>query len=121
MAELRLAGRPASPGFAEGVLFHLVEQTSTRLVTNDPIREAADLRLAILQATQAIGSLADQAYGEAVDILSFQIAMLEDDALSEGAFTAIENGVAADRALFQRGRGDERHRRLPSQAGERTF
>jgi phosphotransferase system enzyme I (PtsI) len=36
--------------------------------------------------------------GGAAEILGFQIAMLDDEALSEGAFQAIEAGVAADRA-----------------------
>ena len=101
MAELRLAGRPASPGFAEGVLFHLVERSVTRIATNDSSREAADLRRAIADAAQTIGALAEKSEGEAAEMLAFQVAMLEDDALSEGAFIAIEKGSAADQAWRQ--------------------
>lgn len=101
MAELRLAGRPASPGFAEGALFRLVERTVSRIASSDPSREADDLRRAISEAARAIGALADTAEGEAAEILAFQVAMLEDDALSEGAFVAIEQGAAADLAWRQ--------------------
>src|SRR5437667_5801053 len=36
--------------------------------------------------------------GEVADILEFQVALLEDDALAEAAYNAIAGGVAADQA-----------------------
>mgnify|MGYP003343736765 CR=1 FL=1 len=98
MAELRLAGRPASPGFAEGAVVRLVEQKSTRLPTGDSQREAHDLKQAIKDALASISTLADRAEGEAAEILGFQVAMLEDDALAEAAFASIAQGEAADQA-----------------------
>ena len=96
MAELRLAGRPASPGFAEGAVVRLVEQKSTRVPTGDSQREAQDLKRAIKDALSSISILADRAEGEAADILGFQVAMLDDDALAEAAFDSIAQGIAAD-------------------------
>ncbi len=98
MAELRLAGRPASPGFAEGAVVRLVEQKSTRVSSGDPQREADDLKQAIKNALSSISDLADRAEGEAAEMLGFQVAMLEDDALAEAAFESIAQGVAADHA-----------------------
>ena len=43
MAELRLAGRPASPGFASGPVVRLVEQKAHRVSSGDPAREADEL------------------------------------------------------------------------------
>lgn len=98
MAELRLAGRPASPGFASGPVVRLVEKKAHRVSSNDPTREAGDLKKAISDALLSISALADHAEGEAAEILGFQLAMLEDDALSEAAFQAIASGLAADQA-----------------------
>ena len=46
----------------------------------------------------AIAALAERAEGEAAEILGFQLAMLEDDALAEPAFQSIASGYAADQA-----------------------
>ncbi|MBM3636456.1 MAG: phosphoenolpyruvate--protein phosphotransferase [Alphaproteobacteria bacterium] len=98
MAELRLAGRPASPGFASGPVVRLVEKKVHRVSSNDPAREADDLKKAISDALLSISALADHAEGEAAEILGFQLVMLEDDALSEAAFQAIASGLPADQA-----------------------
>ena len=98
MAETRLTGRPASPGFADGVPVRLAERNARREVTGEPLREAADLRSAIAKVAAARAALADEADGEAAEILAFQAAMLEDDALSEAAFEAITSGMPADAA-----------------------
>ncbi|MEY4091897.1 MAG: phosphoenolpyruvate--protein phosphotransferase, partial [Pseudomonadota bacterium] len=98
MAELRLAGRPASPGFAEGAVVRIVEQKSTRIPTGDSQREAHDLKQAIKDALKSISSLADRAEGEAAEMLGFQVAMLDDDTLAEAAFESITHGEAADQA-----------------------
>jgi len=96
MAEIRLSGRPASSGFAEGQLYALPDKRVSRTATGDPALEAKALRDAIASATEALADLAGTADGDAADILSFQVAMLEDDALSEMAFAAIAEGTSAD-------------------------
>ena len=98
MAELRLAGRPASPGFASGPVLRLLEQKVNRVSTGDPLREAEELKHAIANALSSIAALAEHAEGEASEMLGFQLAMLEDDALSEAAFQSIALGQAADEA-----------------------
>jgi phosphotransferase system enzyme I (PtsI) len=98
MTEVRLTGRPASPGLAEGVVASSGFEAASREPTGDIDREAADLRAAIAAAARQVSALAAEADQEAADILAFQVAMLGDDALSEGAFDAIEAGVPADHA-----------------------
>ena len=49
-------------------------------------------------AVEALGELMAGSQGDAADILDFQIAMLEDDALSEPAFAAISTGTPGDDA-----------------------
>ena len=56
------------------------------------------MRAAIAAAVDDIGELIATAPGDAADILEFQVAMLEDDALTEPAFGAISGGVRADAA-----------------------
>src|SRR5690349_10790781 len=98
MGEIRLTGRAASPGLALGPLVLMEVAAPRREATDDPAHEAAALRGAIETATGALSSLAAASEGEAQDILSFQVAMLEDEALAEGAFHAIEAGIPADAA-----------------------
>ena len=98
MAESRRLGRPAAPGLAGGPVVVLAAAKATRTSTGDPQREGDELKAAIKAASADIVRLAMSSEGEAAEILGFQIAMLDDDALSEGAFHAIEAGVSADRA-----------------------
>jgi phosphoenolpyruvate-protein phosphotransferase (PTS system enzyme I) len=94
VAELRLTGRPASPGLALSRLFVLAE--TAHVAVNGPAddheQEAERLRTAIARAIKELEEVAGQAEEDARDILEFQIAMLGDDALSETAFTAIAGG-----------------------------
>ncbi len=64
----------------------------------DPAQEAAALQAAIEGATAEIAELIKTVQGEVADILEFQVAMLEDDALAEAAYDAISAGTAADQA-----------------------
>jgi phosphoenolpyruvate-protein phosphotransferase (PTS system enzyme I) len=98
MAELRLIGRVASAGFAAGPLVVLKGATRASRGAGDPAAEAKALRSAIALALDQLSELAARAEGEGADILAFQIAMLEDQALAEPAFTAIGPSIAADRA-----------------------
>jgi phosphoenolpyruvate-protein phosphotransferase (PTS system enzyme I) len=94
VAELRLTGRPASPGLALSRLFVLVdvERAAVSRTVENPEREAERLRGAITGAIEELEGVARQADEDARDILEFQIAMLGDDALSEAAFAVISNG-----------------------------
>jgi len=88
-------GRPASPGLAAGPLVFLDRPRSARSASGDPDRERADLEAAIADAAGAIRTLAEAAGGDAADILEFQVAMLEDEALTAPAFARILGGADA--------------------------
>jgi phosphotransferase system enzyme I (PtsI) len=94
VAELRLIGRPASPGLALSRLFVLAdaERPAASRPAEDPVREAERLRGAIAGAIVELEQVAGQADEDARDILEFQIAMLGDEALSEAAFAVISDG-----------------------------
>ena len=98
MPEARHRGRPAAPGFAAGRVVALSQAVGTGRSGGDPTQEAAALRGAMAQATADLAGLAAQAADDAAGILGFQIALLEDDALSAAAFAAIADGSAADAA-----------------------
>jgi phosphoenolpyruvate-protein phosphotransferase (PTS system enzyme I) len=98
VTEVHLTGRPASPGLAIGPVTVLTAAVAERSAVGDPAQEASALRAAIKAAAADITGLIATVQGEAVDILEFQVAMLEDDALAEGAYDAISVGVAADHA-----------------------
>ena len=98
MAEIHLTGRAASPGLAIGPVTVLTAAVARRTAIGDPAQEAAALKAAIEGATAEIAELIGTLEGEVADILEFQVAMLEDDALAEGAYDAISAGVAADHA-----------------------
>jgi phosphotransferase system enzyme I (PtsI) len=100
-ADIWHSGRAAAPGLAMGPLFELPETGTQRRAQGSAVQESDALRDAVAHAIAEIGRLQDRAEGEAVEILEFQIAMLGDDALSEGAFAAIDTGMAADAAWTQ--------------------
>ena len=98
MAEIHLTGRAASPGLAIGPVTVLTSGIARRTRVGDPTQEAAALQAAIEAATAAISALIETVQGDVADILEFQVALLEDDALAETAYDAISTGVAADQA-----------------------
>jgi phosphoenolpyruvate-protein phosphotransferase (PTS system enzyme I) len=99
MPEIRLSGRPASPGFARGRLFKLPPAgAATRVATGDPQAEEQALRQAIARALTDVSALAQAAEGEGADILSFQLALLSDEELYRGALDAIRAGDSAHEA-----------------------
>ena len=98
MTEIRLTGRAASPGLAIGPVTVLTATVASRRATGDPAREADALKAAIEGAIAEISELIATVQGEVADILEFQVAMLGDDALAEGAYDAIAAGLAADHA-----------------------
>lgn len=98
MSERRLVGKAAAPGLFSGPLQSLRAVATQRAATGDPAREAASLRKALAEAARQLSVLAERIGGNSADILGFQIALVGDEALSEGAFQAIETGAAADAA-----------------------
>jgi len=98
VTEIHLTGRAASPGLAIGPVAVLTVAVESRRTPGDPAQEAAALKAAIEGATTELAELIEAEQGEAADILEFQVAMLEDDALAEGAFAAISTGAPADQA-----------------------
>lgn len=100
MAEIRLHGRPASPGLAFSRLFVLAEADSgeSAHVAGDAAAEAERLRQAIHRATEQLEAVCESAAEDAREILEFQTAMLGDEALAEPALSAIADGAAAELA-----------------------
>jgi phosphotransferase system enzyme I (PtsI) len=98
VTEIHLTGRAASPGLAIGPVTVLMVAVERRTAIGDPAQETAALQAAIKGATAELADLVEAVQGEAADILEFQVAMLEDDALAEGAFDAISAGTPADHA-----------------------
>jgi len=99
VADLRIKGRRASPGFAAGeVVVVSAALVAARAPTGDPAREAEALEVAVNAAARELAALAGAAKGEEADIIGFQLALLDDSALIEPALAAIANGEPADSA-----------------------
>jgi phosphotransferase system enzyme I (PtsI) len=98
MAEIRCIGRAASPGVAIGTLYVLKALAEGNRSAGTPAEEQAALDAAIAGAKLALTELIATGEGAAVEILSFQLAMLEDDALTAPACAEIALGMPADRA-----------------------
>ena len=88
-------GRPAAPGVAAGPIFLVDRAASRRQPSGDATREISDLRAAIAAAVASIRAVARRERGDAADILEFQAAMLEDDALAVTAVERIAAGIDA--------------------------
>jgi phosphotransferase system enzyme I (PtsI) len=98
MGETRCTGRSASPGVAIGTLFILQSAVAGTRGAGAPAEEDAALSRALAAAGAELAVLIDQAEGEAAEILSFQVAMLEDEELAAPARAEIAGGIAADLA-----------------------
>lgn len=98
MARAELRGIPAAPGVAIGPLCRLGARARGVRAAGDPGAEAAALDAAIEGAIAELTALAARAGGDAADMIEFQVAMLEDDALCAPAHDAIARGAPADRA-----------------------
>jgi len=95
----RLTGEAASPGLLAGRIVTLRTLPGSVRRAGAPTAEKAALSAAIAKAVEELSLLmADAEDEDATEILAFQVAMLEDEALSEEAFLAIAEGVAADAA-----------------------
>jgi phosphotransferase system enzyme I (PtsI) len=83
---------------AEGVVAVLDAAKRSRRAAGTRSEEALALRQAISQALAEVVDLAENATGEAADILGFQVAMLSDDELARPALEAVEAGESATAA-----------------------
>src|SRR5262245_28078801 len=72
-----------------------------RRPAGDALAEAEALRQAIAKANAEVARIASGLTGEAKEMMAFQSALLDDPALSEGAFAAIARGDPADLAWGQ--------------------
>ena len=95
---VEIKGKPASRGIFAGPLVRIAREARTRIHSGSSASERAALSAAIADAIGELASLAEKIGGEAADMLAFQIAMLEDDALKAPAFGAIASGEVADAA-----------------------
>lgn len=96
---LRLSGLAASDGLFAGPVHHLTGQELTRESSGDPAHETEALRSAIADAQADLAQLASQLEDEeAAAIIGFQIALSEDDALTEPCWAKIDAGAPADAA-----------------------
>jgi phosphotransferase system enzyme I (PtsI) len=95
---LRLNGTIASRGFAEGPLQPLGAPMPVILTSGSPTLEAQALRDATARAIAELKELAAATRGPGAEMLEFQIAMLEDDALTGRTFESIASGVSAGTA-----------------------
>ena len=94
--ELRVRGRSAAPGFAQGPLFVIDDAPATadRRV-GAPGEELAALDAAIAAALEGLGRLVEGASGTPAEILGFQLAILGDEELAAPAREAIAAGRPA--------------------------
>lgn len=99
--ERRLSGLAASPGLAFGpaVTFRAVGEMRREKGAVASERQA--LADAVSASLAAVTALAESLEGEAAEIVGFQVALLEDEALTEAAYALIDRGTAADAAWRQ--------------------
>ena len=98
---LRLKGIAASSGYAEGPLFPIDIAHAEYRAHGEPGVEAAALKAALERAAMRIGNLIGDASDESAAMLEFQLAMLEDEALTGPAFVAIAEGKPANDAWVE--------------------
>jgi phosphotransferase system enzyme I (PtsI) len=98
LSPVEIKGRPASRGIFAGPIQRIGGVVTKRVPSGSPEGERAALETAIAEAIAELVELAAKVAGEGADMLAFQIAMLEDDALKAPALAAIAAGVAADEA-----------------------
>jgi len=98
MAEIRCTGRSASPGVAIGTLFVLQAAIHRVRGVGTPAEEGRALDEAVAAAKLELAALIAETEGEASEILTFQIAMLEDEELAAPARAEIAGGSPADLA-----------------------
>jgi len=88
-------GMGASDGMFLGPVRWLGQPMAERQSTGSAERERSELQDAIAQSVADLATLMERVEGEAQDILGFQVAMLEDEALAAPALTVIDGGTPA--------------------------
>ncbi len=91
----RANGTVASIGYASGPLFILDAGGGEYAPSGEPASETARLRQALAKAAADLAALMSKSDEESAAILEFQVAMIEDDSLSEAALAAIAAGTDA--------------------------
>src|ERR1700722_3092631 len=95
----RIEGRPAAPGIALGPLMRWAAEKLDIRQKRSPAEEHQALVDALAASQAALTALAGEVEdADAEAILSFQIALLEDDSLSAPGFARIAAGELANRA-----------------------
>ena len=96
---IRLAGTPAAPGLARGPVFRLGSVERAVRSVGSPQSEREAIAAAIAFAQQELAVLVERAGDEeAAGILAFQLALLEDDEITDPTHTRIDAGEPADKA-----------------------
>src|SRR5262245_23912744 len=95
---VKLKGRPASDGIFAGPVLFLENAAAERRSVGDVQAETLAFDKAVAAAIAGLSSLVETAQGEGADMLAFQIALLEDDALVGPARALITQGKPADEA-----------------------
>jgi phosphoenolpyruvate-protein phosphotransferase (PTS system enzyme I) len=94
--QVELMGRPASDGIFAGPVVYLSAVNSKRQNSGSSKTEAFVLRSALKTAIEEVSHLSARSSEDANRILSFQLEMMGDPALSDDAFQKIDQGIAAD-------------------------
>ncbi|GLH76268.1 phosphoenolpyruvate-protein phosphotransferase [Bradyrhizobium sp. SSBR45G] len=92
----RISARAASDGLAIGPAMILRALDGADRAKGSIAEEHAALAAAVASAREAVAELIGRVAGDAAELIGFQLALLEDDALTESAYAQIESGVAAD-------------------------
>jgi phosphoenolpyruvate-protein phosphotransferase (PTS system enzyme I) len=95
---VELKGRPASDGIFAGPIFFLESAIAARRPGGDIQAESLAFDEAIATAIAALSALVGTGEGEGADMLAFQLALLEDEALLGPARALIAQGRPADEA-----------------------
>jgi phosphoenolpyruvate-protein phosphotransferase (PTS system enzyme I) len=98
VSEQSHSGLAAAAGVAVGPAFVLRGLADASRTQGSAGEEKAALESAVASALLGVSRLIATLDGEAADIMGFQAALLEDDALTEGAYAAITAGSSADEA-----------------------
>ena len=94
-AMLERFGRAAAPGLARGPAHPIADRIGAVRRAGSEAEEREALAEAIAAASAEIAALIARADEEGAAMLEFQVAMLEDDALSEPALAGIAGGLDA--------------------------
>lgn len=96
--EIALRGTVASRGLALGPIALLGLAAGIRRRAGSPGEEESALRAALAQAAEELATVIETGDEMAGEILSFQLALIEDEDLLAPVFAAIAGGTAADAA-----------------------